>query len=133
MSSIIRRLLGLLFKFGYYKTHYKVVYTGDISSSNKIWSSSHWRTRSATKQKYEKIFTILLLQYKIKKITEFSLVTFYNTRHDTDNLQTLQKILVDTMKGSYVEDDTSKFYKSTHTIFDSTLPKGTVEFHILAN
>lgn len=132
MTKLIRRLLGLLFTLGIYTKHYKVVYDGDITSANVVWSGGHWSQRSATKQKFEKIFTILLLEARITKpLTEFSLVVFYNTKHDCDNLSTIQKIFVDAMKGTYVADDTSKFYKSTHTIFDSVLPKGTVEIHII--
>lgn len=131
IGSLVRRLLSLFFKLGIYTKHYKIPYTGDITSANKIWSSGHWKIRSNTKQKFEKIFSILLLEAKLKKLSEFSLVTFYNSRHDVDNLSTLQKILVDSMKGVYIEDDSSKCYKSTHTVFDSSLTKGTIEFHII--
>ena len=131
MSKLIRRLLSLLFTLGFYDKHYKIVYDGDVASSNKIWESKHWTTRSAIKTKYAKIFTILLLQTKIKPLSEMSLVTFFNTRHDVDNLQAIQKICVDTMKGTYIPDDNTKHFKSTHTIFDNSLPKGVVEMHII--
>lgn len=131
IAKLIRRLLGLLFTLGVYNKHYKFIYDGDITSANSVWSSSHWSKRSATKQKFEKIFTALLLQAKVKTMVEFSVVTFYNTRHDLDNLSTIEKIMCDCLKGTYVQDDSSKFYKSKHTIFDSTLPKGTVEFHLI--
>lgn len=134
MTKLVRRLLGLLFTLGIYTKHYKIVYDGEITSANVVWSGGHWKKRSDVKQKFEKIFTILLLQAKIKPpLVEFSLVVFYNTKHDCDNLSTIQKIFVDAMKGTYVADDTSKFYKGTHTIFDSNIPKGTVEFHIIGN
>jgi len=131
MSQLIRRLLSLLFTMGFYDKHYKIVYDGDITSSNAIWSGGHWKKRSDTKIKYSKIFTILLLEAKVKRLSELSLVTFFNTRHDVDNLQAIQKICMDTMKGTYIPDDNTKHYKSTHTIFDSSLPKGTVEIHII--
>ncbi len=38
---------------------------------------------------------------------------------------------MDTVKGKYLPEDDTRYYKSTHTIFDSTLPKGTVEFHLV--
>lgn len=131
MAKLIRRLLSLLFTLGIYDKHFKIVYDGDVTSSNKIWESKHWSVRSGIKTKYAKIFNILLLEAKVKSLKEMSLVTFFCTRHDVDNLQAIQKILVDTMKGKYIIDDNTKCFKSTHTIFDDSLPKGTVEFHIL--
>ena len=133
MSKLARRFLNLLFAFGVYKRHYKSVYNGDITSANKIWESKHWAIRSSTKNKFTKIFQVLLLEAKVKPLQEMSMFVFFNTRHDVDNLSAIQKIMADTLKGHYIPDDNTKHYKSTHTIFDSTLPKGTVEFHIIGN
>lgn len=130
---IARRFLNLLLTFRIYTRHYKITYDGDVTSANKIWESSHWTTRSAIKQKYHKIFEVLLLKHKVKPLTEVSLFTFYNTKHDVDNIFCLNKILMDTVKGKYLPDDNTKYYKSTHTIFDSNLSKGTVEFHLVGN
>jgi Holliday junction resolvase RusA-like endonuclease len=71
------------------------------------------------------------MEAKVKVMQEFSLVTFYNTRHDCDNLSMIAKVLVDCMKDRYVVDDTNSVYKSTHTIFDPKLPRGVVEFHLI--
>lgn len=128
---IARRFLNLLLKLGIYNKQCKLTYTGDITSANKIWESAHWSIRSAVKMKYSKIFTVLLLKEKPKKMSEASLFTFYNSRHDVDNIFCLNKILMDTVKQKYLPDDSTKHYKSTHTIYDSTLPKGTVEFYIV--
>jgi hypothetical protein len=128
---IARRLLNLLIKLGIYQKHYKITYTGDITSANKIYSSQHWSIRSALKNKYSKSFKILLLEARVKKMSELSLFTFYNSRHDVDNLFMLNKVMMDTIKGDYLPEDSSKYYKSTHTIFDSDLPKGTVEFNLV--
>jgi len=130
---IARRFLKLLTSLRIYTKHFKITFNGDITSANKLWSSPHWSARSATKNKYSKIFKVLLLEAKVKKLEEFSLFIFYSTKHDCDNLSCIGKILVDTMKGVYVPDDDSRYYKSTHTIFDKSLPKGTVEFHIVGN
>lgn len=130
---IARRFLKLLLTLRIYTKHFKIIYDGDVTSANKIWASQHWSIRSTIKQKYHKIFEILLLNEKVKKMNEVSLFTFYNTKHDVDNIFCLNKILMDTVKGKYLPDDNTKHYKSTHTIFDSTLPKGTVEFHLVGN
>jgi len=62
---------------------------------------------------------------------EMFLVIFFNTRHDCDNIVLTAKFLLDTMKGKYIEDDTSKFYKGIQIVHDSELPKGQLEMHIL--
>lgn len=131
MSKLIRRLLSLLFTLGFYDKHYKLVWDGDIVSTNKFYEARHWSVRSGLKQKFSKIFDVLLLQGKVKPMGEMSLVIFYNNRMDCDNLSIMGKMLVDTMKGKYIENDGNKIYQSTHTIFDKSLPKGVAEIHIL--
>lgn len=130
---IARRFLKLLITLRIYTKHFKITYDGDVTSANKIWEARHWSIRSAIKTKYSKIFKVLLLHAKVTKLSEFSLFIFYSTRHDCDNLFCLAKILVDTMKEVYVPNDDTRYYKSTHTIFDSNLPKGTIEFHLVGN
>ncbi len=133
LAKLIRRFLSLLFKFKVYSKHYKIVYGGEITSANKIWSAQHWSVRSGIKSKYREIFTVLLLEAKVKKLSEFTIVVFYNTKHDVDNLFAVSKILADTMKEQYIDDDDTRYYKSYHSINDKNLPKGTVEFHIYGN
>jgi hypothetical protein len=131
MSKLIRRLLSLLFTLGFYDKHYKIVWDGEITSTNKFYEARHWTVRSSLKIKYAKIFDALLLQAKVKPMKEISVVTFYCNRMDCDNLSIMTKMLVDTMKGKYIENDGTKFFKMTLTAFDESLPKGTVEFHLL--
>jgi hypothetical protein len=87
--------------------------------------------RSGIKNKYSKIFAVLMLEAKFKKVDEMSLVLFYNNRMDCDNTFAMLKILADTIKGTYIPDDSNKYYKSCHSVFDNSLPKGTVEFHLI--
>lgn len=131
MSKVIRRLLHLLFILGIYNKHFKFTYNGEITSANKIWESGHWSIRSGIKNQYAKIFTVLMLEAKFKKIDEMSLVIFYKSRHDVDNLFALMKIWGDTVKKRYIPNDTNRYYKSTHIIYDDSLPKGTIEFHLI--
>jgi hypothetical protein len=35
------------------------------------------------------------------------------------------------MKGKYILNDGNKIFKSTHSIVDTKLPSGTIEFHII--
>lgn len=129
---IARRFIKLLLIFGIYHRNYKIVYTGEASSANKIWSSVHWSVRSAIAQKFHNIFGILLLEAKVKPMKEMCIVLFYNSRFDCDNTSTLAKILADTIKEKYLEDDRTEFYKGLALVFDSSLPKNTYEFNILA-
>jgi hypothetical protein len=131
MSGLVRRLLSLLFTLGIYNKHYKLVWDGEIVSTNKFYEARHWTVRSGLKLKFSKIFDVLLTQGKVKPMSQLSLVIFYHNRMDCDNLSIMGKMLVDTMKGKYIPDDGNKIYQSTHTIFDSSLPKGLAEFHLI--
>lgn len=129
---IARRFLRLLLVFGIYKRNYKITYTGEASSANKIWSSVHWSVRQAIAQKFHEIFTILLLEAKVKPMKEMCIILFYNSRFDCDNTSTLAKVLADTIKEKYLVDDRTEFYKGLALVFDDSLPKNTYEFNILA-
>lgn len=131
IAQVIKRLLRLLFKLGIYKHHSIITYSGEITSANAIWAGKHWSMRSKLKNDFEKKFTTLLLLAKVKKMQEVSLLVFYNSRHDVDNISSLNKMFMDCVKGKYVEDDNSKHYKMTLTVIDDTLPKNTVEFHLV--
>jgi hypothetical protein len=131
VSQIIRRLLSLLFHLKIYNKHYKIVWTGEVISANKFYQSRHWSIRAGYKTKLSEAFTILLLEAKVKAMSEISLIVFSNHRVDIDNHGIQNKILIDTMKDKYITDDTKKYYVSTHTIYDASLPKNTTEYHII--
>ena len=111
MSQLVRRLLGLLFTLGFYDKHYKIDYTGEVVSFNSVYSGGHWSKRSGIKNSYNKIFSVLLAEANVKPMKEMSLVVFFNTKHDTDNLGYILKMIVDTMKGKYIENDGNKIFK----------------------
>ena len=129
---IVRRFIKLLLAFGIYKKNYKIIYTGEMSSLNSVWSSRHWTTRQAITQRYHKIFEVLLLQAKLRPMKEMSIVLFYNSRLDCDNTTIAAKVLADTIKEKYLEDDRTAFYKGLALVHDASLPKNTYEFNILA-
>lgn len=131
MNVIVRRLLSLLFKLKIYSKHFVLKYDGEVVSFNQIYSGGHWSKRSAIKTRFHKIFSVLLLEAKVKPMEEMSMVIFYNTRHDCDNIVLTAKFCLDAMKGVYIKDDNSKYYKGVMIFNDSTLPKGMLELHIL--
>jgi len=133
VSSIVRRILSLLFKLGFFKKHFKLVYDGEVISFNKLYSGGHWSKRSGLKTRFHRIFNVLLLEAKVEPMKEMFLVIFYNTRHDCDNIVLTGKFLLDAMKGKYLVDDTSKYYKGIQIVHDSNLPKGTLELHLIGN
>ncbi len=116
-----------------FKHHYKLQYTGEIVSDNVFYEARHWTVRNGLKNKYKKIYTILLLEAKVQQMSEIALVIRYNTNHDVDNTSIMGKMLVDTMKGQQIENDGKKFYKTRVTQYWKDLPKGTIEFNILGD
>jgi hypothetical protein len=128
---MIRRLIRLLLRFNIFDRHYILKYSGKIISFNQLYSGGHWGKRQGYKNTYGKIFSSLCLAAKIQPMQELFLVVFYNTRHDCDNIVLSAKFLLDVMKGKYITDDSSKYYKGILVHYDSSLPRGVLEFHIL--
>jgi len=117
---------------------YDIEKHGEVLSSNKFYAGFRGTQqvnpdaiRSALKNKYAKKFRILLTECKAIWLDEFSLVVYYNTLHDCDNIQLMSKICVDTMKKVYIKNDGFNIYKSFHVIKDKSLPKGTIEFNFV--
>lgn len=117
-----------------FKKHYVVIYDGKTISDNLFYSAKHWAVRAGMKNDILKYFTIKFLQAKIKPMSEIALVVKYNNRTDCDNNSIIGKMMVDSLKHcGYIVNDDKRFYRTRVTIFDETLPKQTVEFHILGN
>jgi hypothetical protein len=131
MNVIVRRLIKLFFKLKIFSKHYVLKYDGKIVSFNELYSGGHWGKRAGIKNTFDKIFTTLLLQAKVKPMTEMCMVVFYCTRHDCDNIVLTVKFCLDSMKGKYITDDTSRYYKGIMIFHDPTLKKGMVELHII--
>src|SRR6478609_6738401 len=103
MHLIIRRLLKLF-------NTYSVIYQGVGVSSNQFYAGASgrnaWRVRSGIKDKYHKIFLILLSAAKLPKIQEYGLVIFYNNKMDTDNvIGGTGKLFLDSLRTKWVQDD----------------------------
>jgi antitoxin component YwqK of YwqJK toxin-antitoxin module len=109
---------------------YTIRYEGAGISNNEFYAGKHWTVRAGIKKKYAKIFS-WLIKGKAKKYDTIGMVLFYNSRHDTDNVVSLQKLLIDSLKGKYIKDDSTKYMKFTAQVFDPTLPHNTFEFVII--
>lgn len=122
----------------------KIVYRGKGVSLNQFYSQGHWGTRSALKKKYRKIFDELFIHSRnLRWVDKFSLVVFYNSRHDVDNVTGMEKVFVDALKKEvdkktkevvregYVPEDDKRFYKGMSIFVDDSLPTNTFEFIII--
>lgn len=123
MHLFIRRFLRFF-------DSYTIRYEGAGISNNEFYAGKHWTVRAGIKKKYAKIFS-WLIKGKAKKYDTIGMVLFYNSRHDTDNVVSLQKLLIDSLKGKYIKDDSTKYMKFTAQVFDPTLPHNTFEFVII--
>ena len=107
------------------------MYTGKGVSLNQFYSQGHWSKRSRIKNQYKEIFEELLKGGKIKWMDQFSLLILYNSRHDCDNIVGLSKIFIDTLKGSYIQEDSKKFYRGISIFVDESLQLNTFEFYLI--
>lgn len=132
MADLVFRFLNLLVRFGIVSNPYKVTYSGAFPSFNDIYESKHWRIRYNLTQKYHKIFAILIKQAQVPKITEFSLILSFNSRHDVDNLIAMEKFFTDTLvETGRIEKDNKKVFKSLYIVYNNKLPVNQIDFFII--
>jgi hypothetical protein len=134
MAKAIKRLIALFSRLGLIKEYTKMVYTGELFSLNQLYSSGHWRTRANLKKKYREIFSEVIKSYNIELIEKFSMVIFYNSRHDPDNITGMEKMFTDVLKTEgVIIDDSKKYCKLYCVVPDSSLPKDTLNFYLINN
>jgi hypothetical protein len=103
-----------------------VIYLPKPPSLNKLYAGEHWMSRYGDKAKYWKA-----IQVEMDKIPHFhadsiSIHISYNSRFDVDNTIVAIKFLADYLRNhGYIDDDTTKYFTSISSTFDSGLPKGT--------
>lgn len=126
-------ILGVMGRFRNVDKVFKVVYVGKGVSLNDYYTSGHWSKRANLKNKYKKIFTELLEKSEMEKVDKFSILVRYNSRHDVDNVTGLEKLFVDTLKGTYIKEDDKKFYRGYMVFPDEQLKTNTFEFYIISH
>ena len=134
MDKILKKLIEDWKKDGTIKESLNMVYDGELFSLNDLYSSGHWRTRASLKKKYRKIFSDLIQEYKPEFRDKFSLIIFYNTRHDPGNITGMEKMFTDVLKTEgVIKDDSKRHYKLYAVVPDLELPQNTLNFILLNN
>ena len=134
MAKIIKRLIKLFIRLGIIKSYVNLEYDGSLFSLNDLYAAGHWRTRASLKKKYRKIFGELIQSYKLESLNKFSLVIFYNSRHDCDNITGMEKMFTDVLKTEgVIIDDGKKYYKLYCVVPDPSLPMNTLNFYLIRN
>jgi hypothetical protein len=134
MAEIIRRLIKLFGRLGIINGYTNLEYNGELFSLNDLYSSGHWRTRANLKKKYREIFSDLIQKYKMNPVKTFSLVIFYNSRHDPDNITGMEKMFTDVLRSEeIITDDSKAYYKLYAVVPDLKLPKNTLNFYLIEN
>ena len=132
IPKTIRRFISLLKRLSQISDYNVITYSGKLFSLNDLYSSGHWRTRQNIKNKYKEIFMKVLDDHNVKPVENFSILIFYNSRHDPDNITGMEKILVDTMRSTgIIIDDTKKYYKFFGIVPDLQLKKNSLEIYLI--
>lgn len=109
---------------------YEITYTGVAFSINDIYGSNNWRVRKGVVDKYKNIFIWLIKEQKLPKIDKYIITLFYNSRHDADNTAGVLKVMGDSLKTQWVENDDPRFCKGVASYYDPSLPHNTFKFVI---
>jgi hypothetical protein len=116
---------------------YKFVYNGQGISLNAFYSSNHWSGRTKILKQYHPIFHKLIEEQLPKEnIKAYSLIIFYNSKHDPDNVIGTGKVFVDVLRGNsggfkYIEDDTKEYCKFVGIVPDESLRHNTFEINLI--
>lgn len=139
----IVRLLKLLKSFGAIKNIHKITFVGTGVSLNKFYSQGHWSMRHKLKNEFGNTFKNLFSDYgKLTWMQAYSILIFYNSRHDPDNVIGMEKLFIDALKEErdqngkiikkgYIHDDSKKYCKGVFIVPDITLKTNTFEFILL--
>lgn len=135
MVGLVKKLIEDGIESGKIKSYKVLEYSGDLFSLNDLYSSGHWRTRSNLKKKYREIFSDLIDDCDVQNINgKFSLIIFYNSRHDPDNITGMEKMFTDVLNNKgVISNDSKSFYKMFCVVPDSTLPSNTLNFYLINN
>lgn len=109
---------------------YTIRYDGKIPSLNDIYAGKHWSFRSAKKNKFGDIFTILLLEAGVKWMDEYRIDLEYNSRLDADNCIMAIKFLNDSLKKKYVAEDDARYFKGFSINVNKKLKSNSYKFTI---
>lgn len=142
LKPYIVKGIKFLINLGLFKKVVEIEYKGQGVSLNKFYSQGHWSTRNNIKNKYKKIFRTLFLQSKdLQWMNRYSLIIFFNSRHDTDNVVGMCKVFMDSLKQEivddevvykgYVFDDNKKYFRGLFIVPDESLPNNTFQYYLI--
>ena len=96
---------------------------GTDISLNKFYSSPHWTLRNREKDFWKMFFAKMPIEDN-RKIDEFQITIYYNSRLDCDNVVLHAKFFCDYLRSvELIIDDSKKYYKGLHIIPDESLNK----------
>lgn len=118
---------------------FKIVYTGKGISVNEFYNKNHWIGRKQLVDKYHPIFQKLIDDNMPEmNILKYSLIIYYNSRHDPDNVIGTGKVFVDVLRGKsggykFLGDDNKKYCKFIGIVPDENLPHNTFELNLIVH
>lgn len=88
-----------------------ITYIGAIPSLNSYAGGKNFYAKAKIIKDLKSTVKLLCLEAGFKKVDKFIVDIEFNSRHDVDNVITIGKIFVDSLKGKYIEDDNKKYYR----------------------
>lgn len=90
-------------------------------SMNKIYAGAHWTIRKKKANEFHELTAQAIQEQCTPKIfdTPVNVRIWYNTGFDIDNHGYMSKMIVDGMKGLFIENDTRKYVNSLFQGFHS--------------
>lgn len=135
--AFINKILNILKRARVIKKIYRFTYNGKGISLNQFYNNNNWWTRKKLVDEYHKIFDDLIFdEVKEKNVKKYSILIFYNSRHDPDNVIGMEKVFVDVLRGKsgrkpIIKDDSKRYCKFVGIIPDLSFEMDTFEFVLI--
>lgn len=107
---------------------YVITYSGPGLSSNKWYAGMHFAQRIKLKTEWRNRFKGIIALAGIQPMQRFRVDLRYRARLDCDNTSAMLKLFCDQLKGVYVPEDDTKYFKGFSVSFAPELPHNTFIF-----
>ena len=110
-----------------------ITYKGSIPSLNSYAGGKNFYAKAKVIKDIKSALRLLCIQAGFHKVNKFCVEVEFNSRHDVDNVITVEKIFVDSLKGRYIKEDNKKFFTGLCIKYNETLPMNTFILSIIEN
>jgi hypothetical protein len=109
-----------------------ITFKGSIPSLNSYAGGKNFYAKAKVIKDIKSDLRLLCIKAGFYKVDKFCIDVEFNSRHDVDNVVTIEKIFVDSLKGRYIEDDNKKYFRGLSIRPNEELPMNTFILSVIS-